>query len=326
MPDPFGTLPLPLPIIILNGLEDLGTLNNLSQNSNTFRADQVLDDNAGTTPLGKTHTKLGAVRSLAKTASQVQNLSASFFKAHLERVNSIKPYRSLKSPVAPKMQWVDIPGADVTRYDIVECEEPSWIEEQRVLRALWRIVAHWDLLTILRPSEGDDPRMWRTIRRQGPRALWSKAYVKGRNRVDGLAASKFQEINCVSDFLVDIHYGTSKQLQSLPIAGIKSISTPKPTPCFDGVAEWKEQSLSHLNAATPAFYTFRANLPVHNMDFWPLQLLGLGIWDVEKLSRLGLLELPLDVREESLLPSHEACSGLWDLIIRWRSLSINDSM
>lgn len=174
MPDPFSTLPLPLPTIILSGLEDLGTLHCLLQASsavhaifamqyceitesilsnflpqlrqllrvvvyirsqssnirrqsdcidayNDFRGAYILAPNAGVSPLAKSTATLGAVRSLVQTASHVQNLAASFFVAHLERVNKIKPYRSLDGAASRDDQWTAIPGPMVIQYDIMEC-------------------------------------------------------------------------------------------------------------------------------------------------------------------------------------------------------------
>ncbi|KAI4202784.1 MAG: hypothetical protein LQ350_002282 [Teloschistes chrysophthalmus] len=376
MPDPFSTLPLPLPLLILNGLEDLGTLHYPLQASptvnvifaqhyceitdsilsnfvpqlrkllrivvfirsrpssireqcasfpeyETFRANEILGEKAGTTLLHKSQTTLAAVRSLAKTASQLQSLRVSFFEVHIDRVNTIEPYRLLKHPTRREDLDANIPGPDVTRYEIVECTEPSWIEEQRVLRALWRLVVYFDLCEVsVGPTAIDKVD-----------GLWSGTCDDNGDNIASLPDYALQEIDCVLKFLMDLSNvtGEPRMLQGLPVPAIDSFTIPKPTPFFDELAEHRSQLPPSLDEPSPGFHFFRGCMelrqrcPGPGSGFERFRYLGLGIWDREKLSRLGLKGVLPDIQKKYQLPSYELCPGIRDLTVRWRSVIVNRS-
>ena len=387
MPDPFGTLPLPLPTFIFHGIEDLGTLHCLLQASpaanpifsehyceitesilsnflpqlqqllriivsirsqpssvraqcsstegyNAFRARNVLSKDAGANPLCKSSASLAAVRSLARTASQVQSLMASFFMVHLERVNELQPYRCLKEGRHYKNQWVKMPSPDVQRYEQVRCEEPSWVEEQRVLRALWRIIFSHDLLIILRLYEGQKPEDWVPLANERFPYFWSRRGHKG-NPVHGLLGYALQEIDCVLDFLAEklnTELGSEvqwKDLGHLLMAEADHFVAPQPTPCHynDAIRDLQRPpSDLNLDRQNPGYFIFQACqtyrteklCSLAGLDFRPFRCLGLGIWDDEKMARLGLC---LDLRQSDTKSFHTYSKvWIWELCLRWRSL------
>lgn len=416
MPDPFSCLPLPLPLFILNRLEDLGTLHYILQSSpaasaifaeyyceitesilsnfvpllqrilrtvvytrcqpanikaqcdtvqafDIFRATHFLGADAGPTPLRKSTTTFAAVRSLAVTASQVQSLSASFFVTHLDRVNKIRPYCTIKAETYIEDQWAMVPGPGHVQYDIIPCEEPSWIEEQRVLRALWRIVIYFDLLGIVRPKEDQESEVWDSLVLEGPRRLWwTDRHVKRRDL--GLAACHMQEMDCVFEFLCETSGMTTTSgapatsLQTLPAIELNASSILKPTPSSDPIAKLWCRLPPELRNPSPA-YTFYINQQIlkaictlHNnairhtnkrptnkrprkeydwasceYSFDHLRYLGMSMWDQEKLARLGLTathHLPSHVEGRYLLGPHRTSPGAEELFIRWRSIANGD--
>ena len=387
MPDPFNTLPLPLPTFIFNGLEDLGTLHCLLQASpaanpifaeyyceitesilsnflpqlqqllriivsirsqpstvraqcsstegyNTFRARNFMSKDAGRNRLCKRSASLAAVRSLAKTASQVQSLMTSFFMVYLERVNQLQPYRSLKEGRDYKDQWFKMPSPDVQRYEQMRCEEPSWIEEQRVLRALWRIVFSHDLLIIWRLSEEQKPEDWVPLAGERFPYFWSRRDHE-EFRVDGLLGYALQEIDCVLDFLGEKSNteigseGQWKNLGRLLTAEADYFVAPRPTPChyIDTIRDRQRPPPDlNLDRENPGYSFFQACqmyrterlCSLAGLDFRPFRCLGLGIWDDEKMARLGL---SLDLRPCDTKPLHAYSKAwIWELCLRWRSL------
>ncbi|KAF6228750.1 hypothetical protein HO173_011597 [Letharia columbiana] len=54
----------------------------------------------------------------------------------------------------------------------LKCGHPSWIEEQRVYRALWRLQFYFDLVTITRPSLAIPNQVWDLLKNEGPHRVW----------------------------------------------------------------------------------------------------------------------------------------------------------
>ena len=132
-----------------------------SEALDSFLSARVLNDIAGDEPLSNATVSLAAVRSLTKSASHVQQSASSFFEKFLDRVNSIKPsylpdnsygFNYFRESLSEKEYRAKLPEG--CRYNPLECGAASWIEEQRVCRALWRLQLYFDLVTIARPRPG----------------------------------------------------------------------------------------------------------------------------------------------------------------------------
>ena len=350
MPDPFSTLPSPLPLIVLESIKDLSTLHHLLQaspdasfifrkyycaiteailstfvpklqellrtivairsglcTSDVFNSPEALGNfleprilksssdskpffSASAIPLRNTSASLAAVRSLAKSANHVHSLSRSFFEVHLERINNIKPsylldrsyHYSRKSKLHPP---------EGRRYEPVKCGDPSWIEEQRVYRALWRLVLYFDLVSIAKPSQGGTNEVWELLRGEGPHSVWSR-----------LPKWELEEMDCVYDFLrkysgVQISPpGQSSHLSQLPATEIRSFSAPQPTPIQnDTLHKWRQRivDLNKRNDAAHYYDSLRViwHSPLYGSSIKLFRRLGFVIWDLEKLARLGLVHL-----------------------------------
>ncbi|KAI4269174.1 MAG: hypothetical protein L6R38_007561 [Xanthoria sp. 2 TBL-2021] len=296
-----------------------------------FRAATILDKNnsADTVPLSKSITTPAAARSLAKTAAQVQGLMKGFFETHFKRVNSVKPHcpRNKSKGVGFRDQWTPLPNKEFVPYDIIPFEEPSWIEEQRVLRALWRAVAWFDLLLLLAPREGgkdeksgkDINQVWSILKTQQPTSLWATTSgTDGMVVLRGITLWEEQEMNCVISFLKDVPSVSPcleimtadddhppPRLQKLPsVSAAVHYTSPLAVPRNEKQARMWRQWMDELDQQSPGTWLFQMQkgtqtayshplgFPVDNSlavcPFEFLQTLGIAIWDGEKLARLGL--------------------------------------
>lgn len=410
MPDPFSTLTLPLPLFILNGLEDLGTLHYLLQASRAasavfaehyceiiesilsnfvpllqrllravvytrsqpaniraqcdtvqaldiLRCTRYLDAGAGATPLNTATVKLAAARSLAETASQVQSLSAVFFVKLFERINRLEPYCTYERRRTWMDQWDPVPSSFHRRYQVLRCEKASWIEEQRVLRALWRIVIYLDLQKILRPCEGQASEIWDKLVQDGPRCVWWKShldvYINLQDLVHptwspnplGLDRCHMDEMDTVVNFLSDIQGRAvqattrSAHLQNLPQIDVNPVSVPRMIPPFSDTAEKWNQLPLELGCPSPGYEWFHRmqeyfrrlsrdknqdpQLSPYAYDWSIFQSLGMGIWDREHLARLGLADIRKVWREVPTayrFLQRNYPPDKHELSIRWKSL------
>jgi len=375
MPDPFCTLPLPLPLMIFEAIEDLSTLSYLLEASpsaaiifrqhycevteavldrlplhmqrllrtivaiqsnrlvirdrvNSFeepsqwRVPNIVSTIKATRLLTKATHSFAAVRSLISSAGQVQRLSKCFFDTVLARVNSVRPYRIADE----RYRYRDYPKEPPERlpYQPLHCGPTSWVEEQRVLRALWRLQLYFCLVRIVEDGGGTDGIARNACLIEGPHNIW-----KGR------AAFHMDQLDCVYEFLVEKETSTAP-LSKLPSVTSRFVTTPQRPPKHTVVhCRWEQTHIYFRDWPGPGASYFSGlgiyhYSPLHGADFKPLSRLGMGIWDRKRMVRLGLV----NVRQvgawecnghadsgttSDLLPSGQSISHD-DLICRWKSI------
>lgn len=276
------------------------------------------------------------------------SLCAAFFATHLERLNGIELYCSKKAGVVTMDdQYKRVPGPEHIRYEIMKCTAPSWIEEQRVLRALWRIIIYFDVQTIVGLRADPNSALSELLAKQGPRSIWFGKWLFGEELKPTLHPWEIQEIDTVFVFLGE---GSEKApmpvvqksgLRKLPLIEPGSFTVPQTPPVADTVAAQWQQLPSDLQRAGPGYQYLRSQQkqlsyladvdgygmwrPVNNEDFNPLRTFGMCIWDNEKLARLGLARLdgmPREIYESYLSGLHRSQPNFCELSIRWRSFMI----
>lgn len=295
-----------------------------------FLDDRAINKNAGATPLFKATVSLSAVRSLIRSASHVQQLSTSLFEELLDRTNSIKPsYLFNDSPETEKRRILlneDIQPPDCPEgcpYKPLKCGNPSWIEEQRVYRALWRLQLYFDLVTITQPSLGITSPECDLLKNEGPRRIWG-----------GLRSSQLHEMDCVYDFLCELSDAISTSsarpphLPKLPTTETKLVTVPKSIPYRDLESSIWKQTPEALDCRSPGLAAFsriqRSFHPELQESFKPFRRLGFCIWDNEKMVRLGLIKVP-DFGKQPKPSWVGAVKRRWtvsDYWFRWNSLVI----
>lgn len=350
---------MPLPLMILESIEDLSTLSYLLQSSAaanviferyyckiveailsnfapqlqrllrtiiTVRSDRlsiasevissatldifvrarVWNDSAGAKPLSNVTVSLVVVRSIIKSAGRVQQVVASFFEEFLDRVNNIKPlYLPDKSydffhycdVLSEKSYRAKLPEG--CRYDTIKCGLPSWIEEQRVYRALWRIQLYFDLAMITKPSLGATSQAWDLLHSLGPPGVWAKP--KSRWVVGEQWEWELGEINCVYGYLCEISNVTTipsahrSHLSELPVTEPKSVTVPKSMPYLDDILFKSSHPTTYLDRSSPGVKQFQSIQYVFGPTlqysrFEPFQRLGFHIWESERMAGLGLIK------------------------------------
>ena len=375
MPDPFGKLPMPFPLIILKEIEHLSTLHYLLQASHAaaavfrehyyeitetivnrstpclrklLRATAVLRTNRSdikrrlehsvdphvsrdyrilgnalalaTQQLSDATCSFEGVRRLIDLASRVQQITHLFLNEHLERVNSIRPCQLLDSNYTYSNDDVNRKHTPKFRsYEPAKCGPPSWIEEQRVHRALWRLEIHFCIVDICEQE------------------ITRSAFLKGSPPVVwlGQASSwELDELDCVYSFLREVNT-TTIPLSKLPSLPQHAITAPQSRPGREAIFRHWHQTPMYLGWRSDGwgfFHSLHIPLysPLHNSDFKPFRWLGMGFWDCEKLARLGLIHLPPElvmVPNPGLylksMPEAALCGPARfqdDLLCRWMSV------
>ncbi|KAL8670987.1 MAG: hypothetical protein Q9168_004501 [Polycauliona sp. 1 TL-2023] len=246
--------------------------------------------------LSKTTTTVTATRSFVKTAAQVQGLMNGFFETHLERLNKLRPHgaRNQKNLVMFNDQWTPLPSTEFVPYEIMPCEQQSWIEENRVLRALWRMAIWFDMLHIIAPirdgkNEEDSTILddvWKYLKTLKPSELWlidarTEHARKGTFYSSrGATTWQEQEMDCIINFLKEVSHesphpanttiddsGPQFDLQALPTTQTNCYTTPLPvSQCCEKTALMWRQGTHELKHESPGNGLFHQQKHVQAAD------------------------------------------------------------
>ncbi|KAI4129302.1 MAG: hypothetical protein LQ347_003845 [Umbilicaria vellea] len=248
---------------------------------NDFLSSYVFGD-APIHPVSMTSAPLSVVRSFLDFASDIERLTQSFLETHLNRVNAINPSHLLNANFHFSYKPLD-DHPEGRNYQPAKCGAPSWVEIYRVYRALWRIQLYYDLTPFI--GSNDD----------GPRRVWGR-----------LPSWELEEVECVHDYLQGIqssdNYPSDFQLsQRLP-----TIQPTHPTQCWvaqappennDTAFAWGQdpEAAHHPSPGYNFFHTACLHMPsspLKHSSFRSFRYLGFGIWDMQKMAGLEMLNLP----------------------------------
>ena len=275
----------------------------------------------------KTSTTFEAVKSLLSTAFNIQQLTRHILHVHISRINCIKP----SYQVDPNYTYRLCKGPPACReYEPARYTSNSWVEEQRVSRALWRLQLYMDLVSMRegRTSNKIDD-VTPLLRNEGPHRIWSK-----------LAKWELEEIDCVHESLMEMcrieepDSNTSPYLVSMPIITDQPVTSPASYPYEDEYTRAWAQTELHLNRQNTAVGLMRImqnrnDSPLRGCDLKPFWRLGFWIWDTKRMATLGLLAIPNFIHEQNeqglkdseldRLPTRRSLS-MEELFTRWRSV------
>ena len=349
MPDPFTTLPAPLPLLIIEKIEHLPTLHHLLQASPTVsfifsrdyariiegivskysawvqglisiilklregdreslveltgsdkRLEWFLQANLPSENLPpqykqNTPTSLYSARGLLRTADTIQKLANRFLETHLRRTHAVM---SLYSIGQRQKAILDRSGATTndTPAEFSHFATPSWLEEQRVLKSLWRLQLYIDVLAIRLPhfAAPSDDKVAKMLRYLGPGRLCSFSRESEFQELDYVHEHIIQNVDCsgcYSDF--------SRFLEVLP--RLKASRVPTPVSYMDPGIDphfYIPADRATAKQAPGAQFLYLArhvtDCPLRGLDTRPFRYLGFGVWDLRRIVALGLLPDPHD--------------------------------
>lgn len=277
-------------------------------------------------PIHKSSVQLKTARSILETAYEVQYLTQSFFETHTERVKALRPSHLPD----PQFRFSDNPPSDYPEgrsYEPTRSDAPSWIEEQRVYRALWRIQLYYDFISYNTIDSGSANDVLRTLRKEGPHRVWSQ-----------LEPWELDEINCVYDCLNDVQAlcGTpsddAHETSKLPyVRHIEMPWAPQPVPQdseLDYLWSQCTEALRHPSLGYNFFHRYVRRMPkspLQGSSFVPFRRLGFGIWDLKKMAALEMLNMPakLDppIYRKGYVPGVDKRLSSEDLLFTWASVA-----
>ena len=205
------------------------------------------------------------------------------------------------------------------RYHPVHLSSASWIEEQRVLRALWRVLLFHELVPsalLFLSGGGQKVPLCQN--------LWSN-----------LGQCESMELLFVYKYILELSNKSKSSLRfGLPLVNRIPVALPASRPVDNDWSNSWDQLESDLSLQSPGANIMRVlrlrhDSPIHNMNVMPLWRLGLGIWDKRRLAFLGLLSAPRCMLDKTASSLEKDCLSrarndknltMDDLFTRWYSI------
>ncbi|KAH8704000.1 hypothetical protein BGW36DRAFT_370360 [Talaromyces proteolyticus] len=272
-----------------------------------------------------------ASRHLVISASNIDYLCRSFLRAYLDRIHALKPthFRRPGTRMDPYAVTKYNPALAGPTYSISDTGPPSWVETQRVLRALWHLLIYYELRSIM-PSLQSAPGDETKLQDLDYQDFWMH-----------LPVWETDEMECVNKYMLEIadpnslQLGTSAQLSRLPSAPPGSeleSSWPTMTPQDDNIGSKWGQSQEATTRKSPASNMFPAlclrgpNIPsqiLGGATWESFRRLGFGIWDLKRMCRLEMMSAPFDPQRDSTAPSLRETYTMDNLKFTWMSILPN---
>lgn len=231
---------------------------------------------------------LSSVKILVDCACQIYQLAAAFLDCHIKRFNAIEPqHLENRSHRFSKMDpFKNYPKGRA--YTPSNIDAPSWVEEYRVVRALWLLQFYHIFETKHEPAKNNAGYVGGC----GPGFL--EAW---RHRLNDWESDT---MDCVQDWLTEMHLSLypitetvhpSSPPVALEEADRSSILEHAPTDKISKVWDQDFEASQSFNRGFSLFHGFGKRVPssvLKNSEWKTFRRLGFGIWDHK---RMVLMEL-----------------------------------
>ena len=285
---------------------------------------------------------ISLIKQLLELAHRTQLLTTLFLNTHLKRLNDLSPQHLAK----PGFVFTSYPFRkypEGKKYAPMKNGPATWVEEYRVIRALWRLQL-FCLLT--KPNTRVTPRTHEE-------AAYLECCIPARqdefsNYFSHLTSWEIDEILCVQDYLESARismrappstshdadnssYSTSgsNQTNSSPSTPSSSSATPPvfPVPAasrFNSPPSpfQRHHDLIAIKRSTEAYNFFhryglrQPTSPLQRSNWSNFRRLGFGIWDQERMCQMELFRLPAAIRDEA----GRSDLSIDDVAFTWKSV------
>ena len=234
---------------------------------------------------------------LVRCACHIYQLAAEFLECHIKRLNAIQPQHLVdpRHGFSAKGTFENYPKGRA--YTLPITGTPSWVEEYRVVRALWRLQLYRILKNKYEPFKGKSSPV------QAEDYEFSEAW--GTRLKDW----ELDDMECVQDWLNEMHISLypvtetvhlSSSQVSLKEAERRSVQEHAPTDKISHAWQQDFDASQHFSMSFRFFHTYGKKSPssvLKNSQWKTFRRLGFGIWDLKRMAVMELLAVPKEVPE-----------------------------
>lgn len=266
---------------------------------------------------------LASVMILVDCACHVHQLAATFLECHIKRLNAIQP-QHLENPVH-YFRWTD-PFQNYPKgraYTPSTSDVPSWVEEYRVVRALWQLQLYHLLKTKYEPAKSKDS--YAGGRDPGLLEAWGHR----------LKEWELDSMECVQDWLTETGlslYPITETVRpfslQIPLEEADRRSILNRAPIDEISKAWDQDfdASQSFSRGFSLFHGFGKRVPtsvLKDSEWKTFRRLGFGIWDHK---RMVMMELVSGVGERTK-PDWTRCMigfgvklGIGNICFTWKSI------
>ena len=265
----------------------------ISNSGREFRQDN--DEEEKTPPISFSDLPLPAIRQLLTSAHRIHVLANSFLQTYIDRLNNLRPYHVANTkytePFLTRHCEIFQNPLEGRRYTPLKTGPASWVEEYRVVRALWRL--QLSCLFTYGPwqpaSVGEISAESSNLKKQTQfYTLWHL-----------LSEWECDEMECLSEHFDSLGIsffgtpsGASLPPSTRPIAS--KLTHPPTSPASE--FWWQDRSGPKHRACVYNFFQTWGRRGPHSSlkrSCWiHFRRLGFGIWDTERMCAMELYRLP----------------------------------
>ena len=280
---------------------------------------------------------LPSINTLICLSCRIHQLTASFLDTHIERVNSLQPMHLDR----PGYHFGRDPFKDYPegrRYTLSKTGAPSWAEEYRVTRSLWRLQLYYTLV---------GPTVFPGFFNHSETSLSSLLRQKLLHTWNHLESWELDEIECVQDYLEEIsislvdheyelpmrHSSLSSSSSALKDTAI-AVSTVTNPPNGEIAHLWHQvpYSIRRPSDGYRFFHGYGLRIPMSPLkksSWLHFRRLGFGIWDLKRMAELEMLQGPQEFRpprEGGHPPEIGIRLSMSNTCFTWRSIDVSREM
>jgi hypothetical protein len=242
-------------------------------------------------------TTPAVLRSILASARRIECLSLDCLEHYLSRFRALRPEtpggRPPRSYCPPKgfIGWKEAAQPEGKKYEVEDVGPPSWVEEQRVIRAFWRVQVWYDLQKAVACSMLEWPEKGVPVLRRSPWVLYKGSPLhqtagprgQGGSRVD----HEFQEISSIVEYIQEIQGEDDERhflrgAQALLDTEPREVKRKWPAP-VPGPKDWLEVTW----VAPASLFHFYTVYSFNNIAPW--RRFGFAFWSESRLSGYGFL-------------------------------------
>lgn len=224
------------------------------------------------------------------TNRKITSLALDCLKFYLSRFETLRPQHPNEIVITPSYVYLDDTAAK--DFPIRNSGPPTWVEEQRVIRALWRTQLVYDLkqaASSLKWSEDDIA----AFLKMHPMEFYQDNSLRwplgnSQRSLYHELHPEYQEIHSVLDYIRDPHGEDANQLLALPSITLQQEEVQRQCPAaMPGPTHCK----SLINASDACIFHFRAYaryLQSKSMQHAWFRYWGFAFWTHTRLGDVGL--------------------------------------
>jgi len=272
-------------------------------------------------PTTLSRTPITVMRGLIATNRKIGRLSIGCLSYYLHKFKPVRPshptdkdfkFESINNPDEPYIGSWQLKPAE-TPFPVRDIGPPTWVEQQRVLRAFWRLQLYNELVSALNDSSiiwAGDRLMWLKVMANLDRLMMfydvPTYNLLGQDEFAGDPGPYICEQDTLleHELLLSVQYYVQENKKMIKYSKYRQLRRDWPLYTSGNQEDTETVGNCHLSPTWRFFHNLTGRTsehwygnwssPLQHVQFEPYRRLGFAIWDTPRLSGYGFLSSEVD--------------------------------